>query len=157
MSYWAVEGMEGNLNRRDDFDQRTKDVLFKRARAKCSNPACRRETCEAHSEEDKAVNTGVAAHITAASPEGPRYDPTLSVEERKSPSNGIWLCQTCAKLIDSDSLKYTVELLRTWKSTAEAGDEREAAKMAMFSKIEKAMPELLEEMREDLVDYLTQE
>ncbi len=138
---------------RDDFNQRTKDVLFKRARAKCSNPACRRETCEAHSEEDKAVNTGIAAHITAASPEGPRYDPALSVEERKSIRNAIWLCGTCAKLIDSDSQKYTVEILRAWKIIAEAGDEREAAKMAVFSKIEKVMPELLEEMRKDLAEH----
>ena len=60
---------------RDDFNQTTKDVLFKRARAKCSNPACRRETCEAHSEEDKVVNTGIAAHITAASPKGPEVQP----------------------------------------------------------------------------------
>ncbi|MFL5626335.1 MAG: hypothetical protein ACJ788_12155, partial [Ktedonobacteraceae bacterium] len=48
--------------------------------------------------------------------------------------------------------KYTVELLRTWKTIAEAGDEREAAKLAVFSKIEKMMPELLEEMRKDLAE-----
>ena len=138
---------------RDDFDRGAKDVLFKRVRAKCSNPTCRRETCEAHSEEDKAVNIGVAAHITAASPGGPRYDPTLTVEERKSPTNGIWLCQTCAKLIDSDSPKYTVERLRVWKSIAEAGDEHTVAKMAVFSKIEQQMPELLEEMRKDLKEH----
>ena len=36
------------FNMRDDFNQRTEVILFKRARAKCSNPACRRETCEAH-------------------------------------------------------------------------------------------------------------
>ncbi len=143
---------------RDDFDQATKDVLFKRARAKCSNPACRKETCEAHSEEDKAVNTGFAAHITAASPKGPRYDPALSSKERKSIRNGIWLCGTCAKLIDSDSPKYAVEILRAWKTVAEAGDEREAAKMAVFSKLEKIMPELLEEMRKDLTEHpLTRE
>jgi hypothetical protein len=106
-----------------------------------------------HSEEDKVINTGVAAHITAASSGGPRYDPRLSVEARKSPSNGIWLCQPCAKLIDSDSPKYTIELLRTWKSTAEMGDEREAAKMAVFSKIEQMMPVLLEEMYKDPIEY----
>lgn len=138
---------------RDDFNQRTKDILFKRARAKCSNPECRRETSGAHSEEDKAINTGFAAHITAASPGGPRYDPSLSDEKRKSPSNGIWLCGRCAKLIDSDASKYTVELLRTWKTIAEAGDEREAAKLAVFSKIEKIMPELLEEMCKDLAEH----
>lgn len=127
--------------------------MFKRARARCSNPECRRETCEAHSEEDKAINTGFAAHITGASPGGPRYAPSLSAKERKSASNGIWLCGRCAKLIDSDAQKYTVELLRAWKTIAEAGDEREAAKMAIFSKIEKTMPELLEEMRKDLAEY----
>ncbi len=134
----------------DDFNKRTKEVLFKRARGKCSNPECRRETSLAHSEPNKAVNLGEAAHITAASLGGPRYNPAISAEERKSPRNGIWLCETCAKLIDSDSPKYTVELLQRWKNIAEAADEGEAAKMAIFSKIEEAMPELLEGMRKDL-------
>ncbi len=138
---------------RDDFSRGTIDVLFRRARAKCSNPACPTVTCGAHSEEDKAINIGVAAHITAAAPGGPRYDPAFSAEERKSPHNGIWLCQTCAKLIDSDSPKYTVELLRAWKTIAEAADEQEAARMAAFSTIEKMMPELLVEMRKDLTEY----
>jgi hypothetical protein len=71
-----------SANMRDDFSQSTKEVLFKRARGKCSNPTCRRETSLSHSEPNKAVNLGEAAHITAASPGGPRYDPALSVEER---------------------------------------------------------------------------
>jgi hypothetical protein len=120
---------------RDDFSQRVKDVLFKRARARCSNPACRRETCEAHSDEDKAINTGFAAHITGASPGGPRYDPSLSTRKRRSAINGIWLCGYCAKLIDSDTQKYTVELLRKWKTIAEAGDEREAVRKESVRRI----------------------
>lgn len=107
----------------------------------------------AHSEEDKVINIGVAAHITAAAPRGPRYDPALSVKERKSIRNAIWLCQTCAKLIDSDMPEYTVELLRKWKRVAEAGDEGEAAQMVVFGNIEKMMPELLKEMRQDLAAY----
>ncbi|GHO98715.1 hypothetical protein KSF_087630 [Reticulibacter mediterranei] len=107
----------------------------------------------AHSDENKAVNIGFAAHITAAAPGGERYDPTLSAQERGSAHNGIWLCGTCAKLIDSDSQKYTIELLRAWKIIAETGNEHEAAKLAVFSKIEKMMPELLEEMRNDLKGY----
>lgn len=137
---------------RDDFSQKTKDILFRWARARCSNPECRKVTCEAHTEADKAINIGEAAHITAASPGSFRYDSTLSAEERKSADNGIWLCGTCAKLIDSDTQKYTVELLRKWKTIAEAGDEREAARMADFDKMEKMMPALLEEMRKDLAD-----
>jgi hypothetical protein len=50
----------------------------------------------------KPLILGVAAHITAASPDGPRYDQNLSSEQRKSPDNGIWLCQNCAKLVDND-------------------------------------------------------
>ncbi|HJT59167.1 MAG TPA: hypothetical protein VJ761_21855 [Ktedonobacteraceae bacterium] len=120
---------------RDDFSKKTKDILFKRARARCSNPECGKETSGAHSEEDRAVNIGEAAHITAASPDGARYDPTLSAEERKSPKNGIWLCASCATLVDSDSPKYTVELLRTWKTLAEAGDRREAARKERVRRI----------------------
>jgi tetratricopeptide (TPR) repeat protein len=63
---------------------------------------------------------GVAAHITAASPGGPRYDAALSGAERSAALNGIWLCQTCSKLIDSDLSRYTADLLRQWKTRAEA-------------------------------------
>ncbi|MCK2184103.1 hypothetical protein [Halomonas getboli] len=35
--------------------------------------------------------------------------------------NGIWLCQSCAKLIDNDESRYPVALLRQWKVEAEAG------------------------------------
>jgi tricorn protease-like protein len=65
------------------------------------------------------VNVGVAAHITAASPGGPRYDPSLSSAERRSSTNGLWACQTCAKHIDSDDPRYTVAVLKEWKEQAE--------------------------------------
>jgi hypothetical protein len=69
---------------------------------------------------EKAVNIGVVAHITAASPGGPRYDPDLLAEERSAAANGIWLCQNCAKLIDNDVVRFSSELLKAWKTTAEA-------------------------------------
>ena len=106
--------------RRDDFDLKTKRILAARVGFRCSNPHCRKLTSGPQSLPDKAVNIGVAAHITAASPGGPRYDPTLSPSERSSIENGIWLCQTCAKLIDSDPNRYTVEVLREWKRQAES-------------------------------------
>jgi hypothetical protein len=61
----------------------------------------------------------VAAHIRAAAQGGPRYDPDMSSEERKSITNGIWLCESCAKLIDSDQKRYTIEVIERWKSVAE--------------------------------------
>lgn len=63
----------------------------------------------------------MAAHITAASPGGPRYDAGLTAEQRGSATNGIWLCQTDAKLVDDDVASYPVDVLRSWKEHAEEG------------------------------------
>ncbi len=86
-----------------------------RAGLTCSNPSCRVYT---GGPDD---NIGVAAHISAAAPGGPRYDASLSARERRSSSNGIWLCQTCAKLIDSKEFerRFPIGLLRLWKNIAE--------------------------------------
>ena len=104
---------------RDDFSQRIKETLAKRVGYRCSNPRCRKTTSGPHSTSDKSVNVGVAAHITAASMGGPRYDSSVDADHRASVNNGLWLCQTCAKLIDSDPAKYTTTVLNDWKETAE--------------------------------------
>lgn len=104
---------------RDDFPRQTIETLAKRVGQRCSNPACGKPTSGAHTEPSRSIIVGVAAHITAASAGGPRYDPDLSPEERRSISNGIWLCQTCAKLVDSDEARFSIEVLRSWKRQAE--------------------------------------
>jgi hypothetical protein len=103
----------------DDFSEPVKRALASRVGNLCSNPECRALTSGPQEDPAKALNIGIAAHITAASPGGPRYDPELLPEERSGPSNGIWLCQNCAKLIDNDVCRFTVELLRAWKTAAE--------------------------------------
>ncbi|MFQ8599331.1 MAG: DnaB-like helicase C-terminal domain-containing protein [Oscillospiraceae bacterium] len=103
---------------RDDFSEQTKMLLSNRAGARCSNPACQRPTFGSNSDPNKATNIGVAAHICAAAPGGPRYDATMTSEERKSPQNGIWLCQSCSKLIDTDTTRYSKETLVAWKMIA---------------------------------------
>jgi len=105
---------------RDDFSTASKEALAKRVAFKCSNPSCQATTSGPHTTATRFVNVGVASHITAAAPGGPRYDPSLSAVERSSIENAIWLCQTCAKLIDNDSLRYTVSVLKDWKVSAEA-------------------------------------
>lgn len=109
---------------RDDFSQRTKDTLARRVNFLCSNPDCPLATVGPHSDPEKAVSKGVAAHITAASPGGNRYDASPTPEQRRSADNGIWLCQNCAKLIDSDEGQFPVKLLRAWKVIAEAKADR---------------------------------
>ena len=104
---------------RDDFDEKTKEMLARRVGYRCSNPNCRKLTSGPQTDPKKAVNIGVAAHITAASPGGLRYDSRLSSEERKSIDNGIWLCQNCAKLVDNDEDRYSTDLLIQWKKLSE--------------------------------------
>lgn len=105
---------------RDDF---TKDTIRKaagRVGYRCSFPNCSNATIGASMEKpDKTSVTGVAAHICAAAVGGPRYDQSMSVDERRSVENCIWLCQTHSKLIDTDVETYTVDKLRRWKADAE--------------------------------------
>ncbi|WP_257551684.1 hypothetical protein [Sphingopyxis sp. DBS4] len=140
---------------RDDFSRAVVDRLAKRVGMRCSNPDCRQPT----SGPDAAggtTNVGVAAHISAASPGGARYDETLTPEQRSDIANGIWLCQRDAKLIDDDELSFPPTLLREWKDTAEKMAALEArgysvSKASPFPALERKMPELIAEMRADLM------
>jgi hypothetical protein len=105
--------------RTDDFTLKTKRLLAHRVGHRCSNPECRAATSGPGLEADKPVTAGDAAHITAASPIGPRYDPSLSSDQRRSYDNGIWLCVNHARIVDQDDSRHTIELLRRWKSQAE--------------------------------------
>lgn len=110
---------------RDDFPKAVVETLAKRVGNRCSNPTCRKRTSGPHTEDDKALNVGVAAHITAASLGGPRFDSSLTQDERKGIGNGVWLCQSCAKLVDNDEARYTKDTLIRWKQNAEREALRE--------------------------------
>lgn len=101
---------------RDNFLPATKDQLGKRAGFICSYPDCRCMTIAASPDRESQLTiTGVAAHITSAASDGPRYDPNLSPAERSAASNGIWLCANHAKFIDDNPSTCTVEALQRWK------------------------------------------
>jgi hypothetical protein len=104
---------------RDDFPRPVIEMLAKRVGLRCSNPSCRQLTSGPHTDQMKALNVGVAGHVTAAAPGGPRYDESLTPEQRMSIDNGIWLCQFCGKLVDNDVIRYPATLLRRWREQAE--------------------------------------
>lgn len=104
---------------RDDFAEDVKRTAANRVNNRCSNPDCRRPTSGPQVDPAKYMNVGVAAHITAASPGGPRYAPSLSPEQRKHANNAIWLCQFCGRLVDNDEVRFPVSLLQRWKKTTE--------------------------------------
>lgn len=105
---------------RDEFPEWVKRVLSGRVGGLCSKPGCHIFTSGPHSDNEEALSLGTAAHITAADENGPRYDRSLTREQRKAPSNGIWMCRNHGVEIDNDWERYTVEMLHDWKQTAEA-------------------------------------
>lgn len=102
-----------------DFLQVTKEILAKRAGQMCSNPKCRKSTSGPHTEDNKFIILGEAAHIKASRKGQARFDPNMTDDERSDIQNGIWLCRECARKIDRDERKFTVELLYTWKKVHE--------------------------------------
>lgn len=103
------------MSNRDDFSKETKLRLAQRSSYFCANPDCNRVTVGPNLSPDRSTVLGVAAHIYAASPGGKRFDPNMPQDQRKAIENGIWLCQDCGKLIDSDEIKYSANVLKRWK------------------------------------------
>jgi hypothetical protein len=106
---------------RDDFKPKVREIISKRAAYICSNPKCRRLTlAPSENNPEKSQLTGIAAHITAAASNGPRYDEDLTEEQRSSADNGIYVCSTCANLIDKNQgIDFPINLLKEWKTEHE--------------------------------------
>jgi hypothetical protein len=139
---------------RDDFRASVIRIIAQRAGYRCSNQTCLRPTIGPDG-ADESASIGVAAHITAAAEGGPRYDPTLTTEERAAAENGIWLCQTCSRLVDVDVSSHSIDKLREWKTLAEMRAYLGIRGFAIvvsrsFQKLEDKMPRLVAEMRDDI-------
>jgi hypothetical protein len=106
---------------RDDFPETVRTNLGKRASYICSNPECRVLTiAPADSDVSKVLYIGKAAHVCAAAEGGPRYDQNMSAEQRRAIENAIFLCSSCADMIDRNGgADFSVTLLRNWKSQHE--------------------------------------
>jgi len=104
---------------RDEFPKPVKVTVAIRAGLRCSRPGCGDITCGPHSDPERWLSLGEAAHITAASPGGPRYDDSLTSDQRRDIANAIWLCSKCATLVDSDESRHSVAELCAWKLAAE--------------------------------------
>ncbi len=64
--------------------------------------------------------TGEVCHIRARSPDGPRYDPTQTDEERHAFENLVLMCPVHHRIVDADPGTYTVEKLLGIKARHEA-------------------------------------
>jgi len=81
----------------------------------CAFPGCGKNLVE------RGVFNATLAHITAASPKGPRYDSKLSDEDRRAFENLMYMCPNDACLIDKKKLgnDFTVEWLQAAKAEHE--------------------------------------
>ncbi len=62
------------------------------------------------------IYVGVAAHLTAAAPKGPRYDTNLTPGQRVSIDNAIFLCGTCSVMVDKNNGgDFPLLKLQRWK------------------------------------------
>ncbi|WP_426413462.1 hypothetical protein [Bradyrhizobium ganzhouense] len=114
------------MSKRDEFSAKTKQALALRAAYACSFRGCACSTSGPSEEAPDAVSmTGKAAHIHAAAPGGRRYLASMTQEERKGFSNGIWLCSHHADLIDDDEATYSADELRAMKREHEASCDRQ--------------------------------
>lgn len=103
---------------RDDFTEPVRRALRDLAGGLCSNPDCRVATQALATDGKASASIGVAAHIHAASPGGPRFLGRMSPKDRASAKNGLWLCQTCSVRVDRDTAAYPAQLLQQWRSNA---------------------------------------
>jgi hypothetical protein len=108
---------------RSGFSSKDKIKLAQRSGYICSYPSCAMLTI-APSEEGsgKTSSVGMACHIYAAS-EGlnaKRTNTELTDEQVSDISNGIWMCYSHGKLIDTDDVRFTPEILNEWKRINES-------------------------------------
>lgn len=141
---------------RDDFKKSTIETAAKRVGYRCSFPDCTSSTVGASMEKSDAVSlTGVAAHICAAAPGGKRYDETMTTEERRSIENCIWMCQTHARLIDTDEATYSVDILKEWKKEAEERASKKLADINFVDDYYRNNGENLCELQKIIMDFIS--
>ena len=96
-----------------DYKQNDLKRLFALSGCECTNPSCKNKLIA----KDYNSILGEICHIEAASPDGPRYNPSQSDDQRRDFGNLILLCESCHKIIDNKANEddYPVGLLKKWK------------------------------------------
>ncbi|GAB3602504.1 ABC-three component system protein [Microbacterium aureliae] len=110
---------------RDRVPPAQEKVVIARSGNKCAYPGCALNlTIDPKAGGDRPKATGKVAHIAAASPGGPRYDPQMTSEERGSAENLIYLCGPHHDAVDTQLEYHTRAFLLETKRAHEAAVER---------------------------------
>jgi len=111
-----------------EFTDKTRRTLAGRAGYQCSYPGCKIFCIGPHSDGERTVSIGVAAHIKGAADGSARYDSEQTDEERKHISNGIWMCWNHSVEIDNDEKEFSEETLLEWKGKRESEAKKQYGK-----------------------------
>jgi len=107
-------------NSRSDLPDPERNLLYASSGNECAFPNCAAVLVKPGETTGKAVNIGQAAHIVAASRQGPRgVEPLVDGDRDTGASNRILLCPTHHAEIDKQPLVYTVAVLRQMKEDHE--------------------------------------
>ncbi len=91
-------------------------ILYASSGGLCAFPGCRTQLVQPESH----ALLGELCHIHAASPDGPRYEPTQSDHARNETGNLTILCSTHHRLVDQGTHTYTAGSLRSMKQQHES-------------------------------------
>jgi hypothetical protein len=95
-------------------------ILYGKNGGRCAYPECGVSLVMLNQHKgDQPKNVGKVAHITAASPGGPRYDASLTTPQRRSEWNLILLCGPHHDAIDTQLEFHTTVYLRDAKTKNE--------------------------------------
>jgi len=110
---------------RDRVPAAQEKVVIARSGNKCAYPDCGLDlTIDPKIDGDRPKATGKVAHIAAASPGGPRYDETMTPEQRGSAENLVYLCGPHHDVVDTQLEYHTRQFLLEAKRTHELAVER---------------------------------
>lgn len=84
-----------------------------------SGNLCAYPGCPSALVDSRGVFIGETCHIRAAEKGGARFDPRMSNEARRAPSNLLLMCSTHHRIIDQDVQTWTVERLEATKASHE--------------------------------------
>lgn len=90
-------------------------ALFARSGNRCAFPGCKESLVA-----DDNLFIGQICHIEAASPEGPRYNPFQTAENRHGYNNLFLLCYPHHRRVDADPSTYSVDRLTEIKEAHES-------------------------------------
>jgi hypothetical protein len=90
-------------------------ILFAQSGGVCAFPNCGRHIVHSASGQDEAVLLAHIAHIVAESPDGPRGNSPMSIEDRNKHPNLLVLCTEHHTIVDHQVHTYSIAVLQQMK------------------------------------------